>query len=300
MAKPPRPTHRGTYESRNPRGANLPVLFLAHGSPMLAAEGGAWGETLKPLAAAAQAPGDPASPRPTGKPRDPFGLFFREGPGVMHDFGGFPARTCTPWIIPPVRAGAPGLAGEAARMLREAGLEAVLDPERRLDHGAWVPLPLPGSRSRHPRPAGVPPAPRETRKPLSPRGVPWRPCAARVSCWWASGGVVHNLRLLDWEDRSGPQPWARAFQDWVDRPGWRARICPACWDWRSARGRGNRYRRPSIWNPCSSPGASDGPPEARLPWLGQAGGASAWEQPYRLFLSTPKEGSLQWPYRAHR
>ena len=30
-----------------------------------------------------------------------------------------------------------------------------------------------------------------------------------------SGGIVHNLRRLDWEDASGPAPWALAFQQWV-------------------------------------------------------------------------------------
>lgn len=36
--------------------------------------------------------------------------------------------------------GAPGLAREAADLLQAEGLEAVLDAQRPLDHGAWVPL----------------------------------------------------------------------------------------------------------------------------------------------------------------
>jgi 4,5-DOPA dioxygenase extradiol len=30
-----------------------------------------------------------------------------------------------------------------------------------------------------------------------------------------SGGIVHNLRRLDWEGASGPQPWATRFGGWV-------------------------------------------------------------------------------------
>ena len=30
-----------------------------------------------------------------------------------------------------------------------------------------------------------------------------------------SGGIVHNLRRLDWEDASGPQPWATQFLGWI-------------------------------------------------------------------------------------
>jgi 4,5-DOPA dioxygenase extradiol len=30
-----------------------------------------------------------------------------------------------------------------------------------------------------------------------------------------SGGIVHNLRRLDWEGASGPQPWATQFQNWI-------------------------------------------------------------------------------------
>ena len=30
-----------------------------------------------------------------------------------------------------------------------------------------------------------------------------------------SGGIVHNLRRLDWADASGPQPWALQFERWI-------------------------------------------------------------------------------------
>ena len=30
-----------------------------------------------------------------------------------------------------------------------------------------------------------------------------------------SGGLVHNLRQLDWDGGSTPEPWAKGFEDWM-------------------------------------------------------------------------------------
>jgi len=115
----------------------LPSLFLAHGSPMLALDGEDWGKTvsafgrqLPPLRAVLvcsahwEAPG-------------PFRLSSATVPGVMHDFGGFPEAL---YALDYPAPGSPALAAEASGLLVKAGLEAMLDSERPLDHGAWVPL----------------------------------------------------------------------------------------------------------------------------------------------------------------
>lgn len=191
--------------------AFLPSLFLAHGSPMLALEGGAWGEVvsalgrqLPPLRAILvcsahwEAPG-------------PFRLSSAESPGVMHDFGGFPEAL---YALDYPAPGSPGLAAEAAGLLREAGLEAVLDPRRPLDHGAWVPL-------RYLRPdAHVPVVqlslPRSrTPELLLAAGRALAPLRRSGVLLLGSGGIVHNLRRLDWAGDSGPRPWAAAFDRWV-------------------------------------------------------------------------------------
>lgn len=31
----------------------------------------------------------------------------------------------------------------------------------------------------------------------------------------ASGGIVHNLRRLDWSGKAAPEPWADTFERWV-------------------------------------------------------------------------------------
>ncbi len=58
---------------------------------------------------------------------------------TIHDFFGFPrALFETAYPAP----GSAGLAGRVAALLAAQGLETVVDRERGLDHGAWVPLAL--------------------------------------------------------------------------------------------------------------------------------------------------------------
>lgn len=198
----------------------LPSLFLAHGSPMLAIEGGAWGAWLSSLA--------------TGLPRvrgvvvcsahwetsNGFRITTGSKPGTIHDFGGFPEALYGLHYPAP---GDPALAMRVADLLRQAGEVILPDPDRGLDHGAWVPLRylFPGAQ--------VPvvqlslPRPR-TPEQLEAAGRALAPLRAEGILVLGSGGLVHNLRRLDWHGDVGPQPWAEAFEDWLmarlasDRP----------------------------------------------------------------------------------
>jgi 4,5-DOPA dioxygenase extradiol len=189
----------------------LPSLFLAHGSPMLALEGGAWAELLGALGRGLPEPSAILVCSAHWEATGPFRLSAAEVPGVMHDFGGFPEELYTLDYPAP---GAPALAAEAVALLRGAGLEAVLDPERPLDHGAWVPL-----RALYPE-ARIPvvqlslPRPR-TPEQLLAAGRALAPLRERGVLLLGSGGVVHNLRLLDWAGAAGPRPWALAFEGWL-------------------------------------------------------------------------------------
>jgi 4,5-DOPA dioxygenase extradiol len=178
---------------------------------MLALDGEAWGEAMSAFgrrlprcrailvcSAHWEAPGA-------------FRLSSAQQPGVMHDFGGFPEVLYTLDYPAP---GSPDLAQQAAQLLRSAGMEAVLDPQRPLDHGAWVPL-------RYLRPgADLPvvqlslPIPR-TPALLLAAGRALAPLRESGVLILGSGGIVHNLRRLDWEGASGPQPWATQFGGWV-------------------------------------------------------------------------------------
>lgn len=99
-------------------------------------------------------------------------------------------------------------------MLRDADVPSALDAARGLDHGLWVPLRLiypqvdvpivelsiPGTRS-----------PAE----LSRIGELLSPLRSEGVLILASGGIVHNLRRLDWRPRDGPaEAWALDVDRW--------------------------------------------------------------------------------------
>lgn len=116
----------------------LPVLFISHGMPVMAIRPGPTGEFLRSLGRKIPRPSailcisahwETVRPMATGAAR----------PETIHDFGGF-ARELHAMRYP--APGAPELAERTVGMLAAAGMDARIDPERGLDHGAWVPLSL--------------------------------------------------------------------------------------------------------------------------------------------------------------
>lgn len=187
----------------------------------------------------------------------PFRLSSAEVPGVMHDFGGFPEAL---YALDYPAPGSPELAVEAAGRLAKAGLEATLDPERPLDHGAWVPL-------RYLRPeADLPVVQLSLPRPRTPElllaaGRALAPLRESGVLILGSGGIVHNLHRLDWDGASGPQPWAAAFERWVQE-----RLATgdeaALKGWRGAPGASESVPTSEHLDPLFvALGAADGPPE---------------------------------------
>jgi aromatic ring-opening dioxygenase catalytic subunit (LigB family) len=66
-----------------------------------------------------------------------FAFTGAEHPSLIYDYFGFPPDTYQLRYDVP---GAPALAARAAGLLQDAGLAAVVDPDRGLDHGVFVPL----------------------------------------------------------------------------------------------------------------------------------------------------------------
>ena len=114
-----------------------PVLFVSHGSPMLAVEPGRTGPVL-----AGWSQSLPEKPKgilvvsPHWMTRG-LAVSTRAQQVAWHDFGGFPQELYTLEYPAP---GSPALAERARQVLADAGLHADDDPRRPLDHGAWVPL----------------------------------------------------------------------------------------------------------------------------------------------------------------
>jgi len=189
----------------------LPAAFFAHGSPMLAVEEDdftamlrRWGRGVRPRAIAVvsahwEAPG-------------PVRVTGAEQPSLIYDFSGFPPEL---YDIRYPSPGHPALGAEIVRRLEAAGVKSALDPRRGLDHGAWVPI-------RHAFPAAdVPmleislPVPR-TRELLAQAGRALAPLRGEGVLLIGSGGLVHNLRRVHFEDKAAPvDPWAGDYDRWV-------------------------------------------------------------------------------------
>ena len=133
-----------------------------------------------------------------------------ERPRTIHDFGGFPPAL---YRIRYPAPGDPALAAHIADMLDPA-LDAQLDADYGLDHGAWqvllhlfpeadVPVLQLSLDLRRPGPQHF--AIGRMLAPLRDEGV----------LVVASGNIVHNLGLLDWHEPA-PPAWATAFRDRVN------------------------------------------------------------------------------------
>jgi len=130
---------------------------------------------------------------------------------LIYDFGGFPKA------LYELEYAAPGDAALAARieaMIREAGFAPTLDEARGLDHGVWVPLRLMYPEADTPTVEVSLPTSMEP-EALYRIGGALAPLRREGVLILGSGGIVHNLALLDWRHRDRPpEPWAEAFDAW--------------------------------------------------------------------------------------
>jgi 4,5-DOPA dioxygenase extradiol len=184
--------------------SRMPVIFLAHGSPMLL-DSRRWIGELKAWA--------DALPRPRAVlmvsahwDQRPVGLGATRTVPLVYDFYGFPDRYYEVTYPAP---GAPDLATRVRESLRDAKTEFVDEPARGLDHGAYVPmicmypnadvptlqLSLPGLEPRDVYALG------KALAPLRDEGV----------LIIGSGFLTHNLRAIS--DRT--PPWASEFDEWI-------------------------------------------------------------------------------------
>jgi 4,5-DOPA dioxygenase extradiol len=130
-------------------------------------------------------------------------------PQTIHDFGGFPAPLYALSYEPP---GAPALAAEIVGVLAQAGVQATIDPQRGLDHGAWVPL-------RYLKPAAdIPvvqvslPVRMDAQGALR-LGRALAPLRERGVLVVGSGSLTHNL--YEFRSHVRDPEYAQDFADWV-------------------------------------------------------------------------------------
>ncbi|QJR09576.1 4,5-DOPA dioxygenase extradiol [Usitatibacter rugosus] len=190
--------------------ATIPSLFVSHGAPTIANQANdvtrAWtrlGNVLpRPEAIVmVSAHWDTSTPLVSGARQ----------PETIHDFTGFPEEL---YQIRYPAKGSPILAQRVQASLANAGLVVEVDAARGLDHGAWVPL-----RWMYPK-ADIPVAQVSVQSRQGARhhyaiGKALAPMREGGVLVIGSGGIVHNLRDLDWSGSGKVMDWARDFNDWI-------------------------------------------------------------------------------------
>jgi 4,5-DOPA dioxygenase extradiol len=185
---------------------SMPTVFVSHGSPMLILEDVPARAFLASLGKLV--------PKPTAIiavsahwDTDLPAVSLARKPSTIHDFYGFPEAL---YRLRYDAKGAPELAERVAQLTGAAH-----DPHRGLDHGAWVPAMLGWPQADIPifqlsvQPNESPAHHIELGRKLSPlreEGV----------LVMGSGSATHNLRALVRDNGDAePEPWAKAFDDWL-------------------------------------------------------------------------------------
>jgi 4,5-DOPA dioxygenase extradiol len=191
----------------------FPALFVSHGAPTAALDDDAYTRALGAWARGRPKPRAIVVVSAHGEARGPVRVNAGAEPSLIYDFYGFPAPLYDLRYPAP---GAPDLARDVAGAFAGAGLDPVVDAQRGWDHGVWVPLRLLYPAADVPVVAVSLPVPR-TPELLLAMGRALAPLREKGILLFGSGGVVHNLRRLRWDDAEGPpEPWAATFGAWVD------------------------------------------------------------------------------------
>lgn len=187
-----------------------PALFLAHGSPMLAIEDSAYTSFLTTL-------GKQMHPKAIvvftahWMTRQPTVSSIAGTYEMIYDFSGFPREL---YEVTYAAQGSVEWAKRAQHHLKHVSPIVNIDETRGLDHGSWVLL------SRLFPEANIPiiqasVVPWWTPKQLFQLGEALRPLRDEGVMILGSGGTVHNLMALRWDEQTKADSWAVAFDDWL-------------------------------------------------------------------------------------
>ncbi|WP_416397086.1 DODA-type extradiol aromatic ring-opening family dioxygenase [Allohahella sp. A8] len=207
---------------------SFPTFFLSHGAPTLALDDVPASRFLKSLGASLPKPRavivfsahhDAATTTVTSPRR----------PKTIHDFTGFEE---TLYDLEYPAFGDPALAERIVTLLEANGFTADVDPERGLDHGAWVPLSLLFPAADVP----VVQVSINSRRDATYHfklGEVLRPLRDDGFLILGTGSISHNLRMVSYAKADAAAPeWVTRFCDWMAKK-LIARDLPSLLDYRA-------------------------------------------------------------------
>lgn len=196
--------------SAKSKSDTMPAVFISHGSPMVAIQSGPYQNALAGFGHAARPRAIVAISAHWGTGTS-ISITDDERHTTIHDFGGFPSALHQLTYDAP---GSPELASRVADLLRTGGFIPAITKGRGLDHGTWIPL-----RLMYPE-ADIPVVALSVPLQLLPQelyriGQSLAPLRNEGVMVLGSGGVVHNLHLVHFDDVNHPvDSWAAEFDDW--------------------------------------------------------------------------------------
>ncbi|WP_373500503.1 class III extradiol ring-cleavage dioxygenase [Desulfococcus sp.] len=188
----------------------MPTLFISHGPPAVALMENSTAAFLRSLSEHLPWPEAIVCASAHWEAWRPM-VTSAAAPATIYDFGGpsqlFQLRYPAP--------GSPDLAGEILALLAKNGIEGAADPDRGLDHGAWIPLMMAFPEADIPviqvsiqteRDAAWHCRFGEAMAPLREKGV----------LVMGSGGAVHNLEEIGGYALDAPPPdYVLRFDEWL-------------------------------------------------------------------------------------
>ncbi|MDY7233022.1 dioxygenase [Hyalangium rubrum] len=199
-------------ERKVARPATAPAFFVSHGSPMVALDTDDYPKALRAFGQGVGAVHALVVVSAHWETRGEVRVTASEAPSTIHDFGGFPEALYQLTYPCP---GEPVLAREVVSRLSAAGIPAVEDSRRGLDHGTWVPLRLALPAANLPvvqvsMPVGA------SARDVARMGEALRPLRSQGVLLVGSGSMTHNLRQVVFHNKAAPVvPWAQAFDSWA-------------------------------------------------------------------------------------
>jgi 4,5-DOPA dioxygenase extradiol len=187
----------------------MPALFAAHGNPMFMDDA----LFMRELADWAK-----ALPKPKAVlmisahwEEKPLSIGATKTVPLYYDFSGFPQRY---YEVKYPAPGAPWLAERVRELMRAAGLRTAEEPERGLDHGAYVPMVCMYPKADVPvLQVSLPSLSAQENFEVGRVLAPLRQEGVLIV---GAGFLTHNLRLVDWRPDAPAPAWAKEFDGWAE------------------------------------------------------------------------------------